>query len=71
MSVDRDGQPGVLRKHAYAVVPMGRGFYVLCYPATARGYDRYEARFRGLIGSFVPLTDGPGGEKVKVRPIGS
>jgi hypothetical protein len=49
-----DGRVRVLRKHAYALVPMSAGFYVLCYPATSRGYARYEDRFRALLGSFQP-----------------
>jgi hypothetical protein len=64
-------KPFVLRKHAYAIVPMANGFYVLCYPATRLGYSRYEDRFRALIGSFVPLTAGPGGPKVKLPGPGA
>ena len=52
-------KPHILRKHAYAVVAVEGGFYVLCYPATDDGYDRYLDRFLGLIGSFIPLTAGP------------
>jgi len=56
----------VHRKHAYAVVPMEDGFYVLTYPATLEGYSNHESKFRGLIGSFMPLTAGPGGPKIRV-----
>ena len=63
---DRDGRSINLRMHAYAVVPMEGGFYVLCYPATRRGYDKYEDRFRALLGTFRPLTAGPGGPKVRL-----
>lgn len=52
-------KPHILRKHAYVIVTVGDGFYVLCYPATDAGYDRYLDRFRGLIGSFLPRTAGP------------
>ena len=61
------GKPFILRKHAYAVVPVEGGFYVLCYPATENGYDRFLDRFLGLIGSFVPRTAGPGGAKLKTH----
>lgn len=56
----------VHRKHAYAVVPVEDGFYVLTYPATLEGYANHESKFRGLIGSFVPKTAGPGGAKFRV-----
>jgi hypothetical protein len=59
------GKPFILRKHAYAVVPLEGGFYVFCYPATEGGYDRFLDRFLGLIGSFSPRTAGPGGAKLK------
>ena len=47
------------RKHAYALLPMPSGFYVLTYPATRQGYEKYEKDFTGLVNSFVPLKDGP------------
>ena len=56
----------VHRKHAYAVLPVEDGFYVLTYPATLEGYSNHESKFRGLIGSFVPKTAGPGGAKFRV-----
>jgi hypothetical protein len=49
------------RKHAYAVIPMPSGFYVLIYPATKQGYDSYYKQFDRLVKSFVPFKDGPGG----------
>ena len=60
------GKPYVLRKHAYAIVPLEGGFYVLTYPATERGYESYVDKFAGLIGSFMPLTAGPAGAKIRV-----
>lgn len=60
------GKPFVLRKHAYVVVPIEDGFYVLTYPATERGYDSYLDKFLGLMGSFMPRTAGPGGPKIRV-----
>lgn len=60
------GKPYVHRKHAYAVVPVENGFYVLTYPATLEGYPNHESKFRGLIGSFMPRTAGPGGPKIRV-----
>jgi len=68
VDVGPDGAAYNMRMHAYAVVPMQGGFYVLCYPATRRGFDRYEDRFRVLVNTFHPLTAGPGGAKVLLRP---
>ena len=60
------GKPFVLRKHAYIVVPIEDGFYVLTYPATERGYGKFLDKFAGLMGSFMPSTAGPGGSKIRV-----
>lgn len=68
---DVDGAWHNVRYHEYAVVPMPGGFYVLCYPATMKGHDKGFDRFLGLIGSFHPYTDGPGGPKVVVGPDGA
>lgn len=51
-----------LRQHAYVLVPLEKGFYVLVYPATRDGYPKYEKAFNQLVNSFVPLANGPGGE---------
>jgi len=59
-------KPFVLRKHAYVIVPIEDGFYVMTYPATEKGYARFLDKFRGLIGSFMPVTAGPGGPKIRV-----
>ena len=62
----KTGKGFVLRKHAYVVVPIEGGFYVLTYPATDRGFDSYLDKFAGLMGSFMPRTAGPGGAKIRV-----
>ncbi|MBI5239136.1 MAG: hypothetical protein HY926_01560 [Elusimicrobia bacterium] len=54
------------RQHAYAILPMRSGFYVLTYPATTAAFktDRlqaYKKDFEHLVNSFVPFKDGPGG----------
>ena len=54
------------RQHAYAILPLRSGFYVLTYPATTAAYktDRlkvYRENFEQLVNSFVPFKDGPGG----------
>lgn len=54
-------QPANLRQHAYVLIPMEKGFYVLIYPATRDGYPKYEKAFNQLVHSFTPLTNGPGG----------
>ena len=62
----KSGKGFVLRKHAYALIPVDDGFYVLTYPATARGYENFLDKFAGLMGSFMPRTAGPGGMKFRV-----
>jgi hypothetical protein len=52
-----------VRRHAYVVVPMTRGFYVLVYPATRQGYSYDEPQFNQLVNSFRPLSEGPGGPR--------
>jgi hypothetical protein len=59
-------KPFVLRKHAYVIVPLEDGFYVLTYPATERGFPNFLDKFAGLMGSFMPRTAGPGGAKIRV-----
>jgi hypothetical protein len=54
----------VLRHHAYVVVPMDNGVYVLNYPATRDGYPKHLKKFNHLVNTFRALTDGPGGEKL-------
>lgn len=51
----KTGKPVNLRQHAYVVVPMARGFYVLIYPATREGFHSYEPQFNQLVNTFVPL----------------
>lgn len=63
---DDQGRLVNVRYHEYAVVPVADGFYVLCYPATKIGHDRYMNEFKTLLGSFVPRAAGPGGAKVRV-----
>lgn len=66
VSSDRAGkQTVVLRQHAYAVVPMDTGFYVLIYPATRAGFPKYEDRFNNLVNKFRTLKDGPSGPVLK------
>ena len=63
---DEEGRPINIRMHDYAVVPMEDGFYVLCYPATMRGYDKAVELFRALLNTFHPYTAGPGGPKIRL-----
>jgi hypothetical protein len=68
VSVDRKtkGESLLIRKHAYALVPMEGGFYVIVYPATMDGYNKYEKQFRMVLGTFKPLTQGPAGPVFRV-----
>lgn len=58
--------PYNVRQHAYVVVPMDTGFYVLTYPATRLGYGKYDQNFNQLVSSFLPVTRGPGGRRVRL-----
>jgi hypothetical protein len=55
-----DGRFVVMRKHGYVVVPAGDGFYVLIYPATREGYDKWEPAFNQFVNSFQIFKNGPG-----------
>jgi hypothetical protein len=59
-------KPFVFRRHSYAIVTTPSGFYVLTYPATNDGYENHLSAYKELIGSFIPVTDGPGGAKFKI-----
>jgi len=63
--VEKDGaRTAVLRQHDYVILPMDTGFYVLVYPATKEGYDRYLKRFGRMVKTFKALKDGPVGPKL-------
>lgn len=49
---ERAGRTYNDRRHAYVVLPMERGFYVIVYPATAAGYPKHLARFNHLVNTF-------------------
>lgn len=55
------GNRAVLQRHAYALLPLNGGFYVLTYPATREGFERYRPAFFHLVNTFVLLKDGPAG----------
>ncbi|HVE12668.1 MAG TPA: hypothetical protein VNI01_04685 [Elusimicrobiota bacterium] len=52
-------RPVNLRDHSYVLVPCRTGFYVIVYPATRQGYDKYKDRFHELANSFRVLREGP------------
>lgn len=55
----------VIRQHAYVLVPMENGFYVIVYPATKDGFRRFEKQFVRIVNTFRPLKHGPAGEPYK------
>ena len=55
--------------HAYVLLPMRRGFYVIVYPATRDGYALYEPQFNQLVNSFTPLKEGPDGAALAAAPV--
>ncbi|MBI5629876.1 MAG: hypothetical protein HY921_03205 [Elusimicrobia bacterium] len=59
------GETVNFRQHAYVVVPLKRGFYVLVYPATRDGYKLYEPQFNQLVNTFSPVLEGPAGPKAE------
>jgi hypothetical protein len=64
VDVGPDGHTYNNRMHAYALISMRDGFYVLSYPATVHSFTHDYQRFSRLVATFHPLTDGPGGPKV-------
>ncbi|MFA6030464.1 MAG: hypothetical protein WC969_11465 [Elusimicrobiota bacterium] len=58
---DAEGNVAVLRQHAYIVLPMDNGFYVLTYPATRVGFKKHEVLFNALVNTFKVYRDGPAG----------
>ncbi|MHB2025521.1 MAG: hypothetical protein ACYCPQ_02605 [Elusimicrobiota bacterium] len=55
------------RKHAYVVLPLKRGFYVLIYPATDPGYASHLEQFNTLVNTFLLLKDGPDGGPIRAE----
>lgn len=55
------GLPYNVRKHAYTVIPVSQGFYVLIYPATRDGFPLYEKQANKFASSFMILKEGPDG----------
>lgn len=60
----QDGRKAVIQRHAYAVLPMDNGFYVLTYPATRDGYEKWVAAFNQMVNSFRVVKDGPNGPAI-------
>lgn len=67
----RSGELVNRRQHAYVVLPMTKGFYVLVYPATREGFKLYEPQFNQLVNTFAPLQEGPGGPKAEAAVAAS
>ncbi len=67
VDIGPDGKPYNRRMHAYAVITLPDGFYVLSYPATKRSFDRDLEAFIDLVTTFHPLTDGPGGPRILIH----
>ncbi|MBI5243427.1 MAG: hypothetical protein HY922_07030 [Elusimicrobia bacterium] len=61
---DNQGSLAVIRQHAYVVVPMDNGFYVLIYPATRAGFPKFHDHFKQFVNKFHALRDGPAGQKI-------
>ncbi len=55
-------------EHAYTVISMPSGFYVLIYFAPQDGYSKYEKFYNAMVASFTRLKDGPGGSPLPGSP---
>lgn len=58
---DDSGNAVVRQRHAYVLVPRKNGFYVIVYPATREGFEKYKPAFNQLVNTFKLLKDGPAG----------
>lgn len=58
---DGKGNAVIRQRHAYVLVPRNSGFYVITYPATREGYEKYKTSFNHLVKSFKLLKEGPAG----------
>jgi hypothetical protein len=67
VEIGPDGKTYNQRVHAYAVISLPDGFYVLSYPATRHSFPHHIADFVRLVNTFHVLTDGPDGAKVLLR----
>ncbi|MBI5203095.1 MAG: hypothetical protein HY925_16005 [Elusimicrobia bacterium] len=63
LGVVQDGQGGAVirQRHAYVLIPVSGGFYVITYPATREGYEKYKPQFINLVKTFKLLKEGPAG----------
>jgi hypothetical protein len=57
----RTGERVIPRVHEYIVLQLGKGFYVLVYPATVDGYYLYKTQFDVFVNAFHLAKQGPGG----------
>lgn len=53
------GERIVQERHGYVIVPVRDGFYVITYPATRQGFDKFRGAFFEMINSFRLLRGGP------------
>ena len=63
---DAQGGAVVRQRHAYVVLPLRHGFYVLVYPATRDGFEKYKDDFWRMVNSFQLLKEGPAGPVLAV-----
>lgn len=63
LGVVQDGKGGsvIRQRHAYVLVPMRGGFYVVTYPATREGFEKYKPAFFHLVNTFKLMKEGPAG----------
>ena len=56
---DDEGHRIIRERHGYAILPVRDGFYVLVYPATRNGFERFKKSFLRMVLSFRLLREGP------------
>lgn len=62
------GERKIRQRHAYVILPMTNGFYVLVYPATRDGFEKHKPAFFHLVNTFRALKAGPAGAVVPQAP---
>lgn len=56
---DDQGHCIVRERHGYIVLPVRGGFYLLTYPATSDGFEKYRPEFFQMINTFRLVRAGP------------
>jgi len=61
---NQDGRKVIRQRHGYVLLPMDGGFYVLTYPATREGFEKWREAFNHMVKTFHAFKDGPNGPPI-------